>query len=729
MGEYFERSFIQAQKGFHRIGSIKPDQSIPGGMRFLCEDSQMDITFFAPGVIRFQCKAGNSFDYGLLTADAQQINPVIKTVREKIMISSGDVIVEISIAPFSFNIRKKGRLILESTTDCSMEGPNRFHPFARSTEHGWQVSLALKSGEPIYGLGEKFGRLNHRGELITNWNRDALGVNAEYSYKNVPFAWSGEGWGFFVNTPSKVTHAIGYSPWSHRSYIAQVADSELDLFFILGDTPNQIINTFTNFTGKSPSLPLWSYGLWMSRAYYQTAEALLDVVKEMRARHIPLDVIVLDGRAWHKPETRFDFSWDPDRYPDPKSFMKQLKEQNVRLCLWEYPYISTYNPLFNELANKNYLLKTSDGQPYIHQWLPEPYELSLPQLCPSGLIDFTNPDAYDWYLEQHKALFDLGVAVMKTDFGEAVPAHVVAFNGDSGARLHNVYARLYNQCVYEASQRYGKDEALVWGRAGWTGSQRFPLGWGGDPQSDWEGLAASIRGGQAWGMSGVPFYAHDIGGWYGNLNDPELFVRWTQAGVMTSHMRFHGIGPREPWIFGRKIEKIITKWINWRYQLIPYLRFCESEARLNGMPVMRSMALAFPEDRAAWSFEEQYMLGPSLLVAPVLQAGGRVEVYLPKGTWYNIWSGKLFKGGSVFIFEDVPLDEIPIFGRAGYWLPLGPIVESTDELNGNILIEEIWTFGELLERFEMHTEQLKLQNVAGEVTLSIPGKIKVKKFQ
>jgi alpha-D-xyloside xylohydrolase len=291
-----------------------------------------------------------------------------------------------------------------------------------------------------------------------------------------------------------------------------------------------------------------------------------------------------------------------------------------------------------------------------------------------------------------------------------------------------VYARLYNQCVFEATQRYAEGNPMIWSRAGWTGSQLFPIGWGGDPQSDWEGLAASIRGGQAWGVSGVPFYAHDIGGWYGNLKDPELFVRWTQAGVMSSHMRFHGTGPREPWIFGTKIEKIVTDWINWRYQLIPYLRLCEYEAHLNGMPVMRSMALAFPDDKASWSFEEQYLLGPSLLVAPITQAGGYADVYLPKGTWYNIWNGERIDGGRVLNLKNIPLEEIPIFGREGYWLPLGPVVESTDRLKGDDVINEVWTFGEPLLSFSMQTEKIKAQTIDGRVILSTPIDFKVTKF-
>ena len=726
MSEYLDRVPFRVQQGFSRLTSIKPEKAIPGGMRFLTAVGSLDISFFAPGVVRFRSVKPNVNDYGLLVGEPQTMACEITQSNNRVLMTSSDVDLQLNLAPFSFKLFRKGKLLLQSTTDCSMEGPSCYYAFGHGSEDKWQVSLALNSGEPVYGLGEKFGRLNHRGELITSWNHDALGVNAERSYKNCPMAWSPEGWGIFVHTPGRVKHAVGYSPWSHRSYILQIEDACLDLFLFAQKTPADILDAYTDLTGKSPSLPQWSYGAWMARAFYLTADELLDVVKGMRAKEIPLDVILLDGRAWHRPETRFDFSWDPVRYPDPAAFMRQLDKLHVRLCLWEYTYISTLNPLFNELAEKGFLLKTKEGLPYVHSWVPEAFSMMLPQLSPSGIIDLTNPGAYTWFRDQHKALFDLGVAVMKTDFGEAVPEHVVAFNGDSGKRLHNVYSLLYNRCVYEASQMYGHGKAMVWGRSGWTGSQRYPMGWGGDPQADWEGLAASIRGGQSWGMSGVPFYAHDIGGWYGLLREPELFVRWTQAGVMSSHTRFHGTTPREPWIFGEDIEKIIKDWIEFRYRLIPYLRSCEQEACRTGLPVMRSMALAFPNDRAAWAFEEQYMLGSALLVAPIIKPGGSVDVYLPEGDWYQLWDGKPVRGGQMLSLNEFPIEDMPIFGRKGTLLPLGPVVQYTDQLKDMQAIDEVWLFGTPDPQIAVLSEGITFDT--RDEKLHVPEKVKVKQF-
>lgn len=364
--------------------------------------------------------------------------------------------------------------------------------------------------------------------------------------------------------------------------------------------------------------------------------------------------------------------------------------------MWEYPYVSVHNPLFTELAAKGYLLRAPSGDPYVYQWDPRPFGTLLTPLPPSGMVDFTNPDAYAWYRDAHAALFAQGIDVIKSDFGEQVPEDAVAANGDRGTRLHNVYPLLFNRCVYEATARHAPDGALVWGRSGWVGSQRYPIQWGGDPQADWEGLAASIRGGLSWGASGVPFYSHDIGGFYhltpGAMPDAELYVRWTQAGVMMSHTRFHGTSPREPWYYGPEVEAIVRRWLEWRYRLIPYLEACACEAHRTGLPVMRAMPLTFPDDPAAWAFEQQYLLGPSLLVAPVIEPGGVTRLYLPAGGWYDVNTGGRFEGPSV-LERAVPLDQMPVYGREGFLLPLGPVVQHTGELRPGVHLEEFWAFG------------------------------------
>lgn len=603
-------------------------------------------------------------DYGILVEAPTPLPVTLESGEGSTRIVAGELVLTLTHAPLAFVLEQGGRRVQSSPTDAHFVRRYRLPPFAR-LEDGWLVSLELGHATPVYGLGEKWGRLDHRGELIRSFNHDALGVNAEKSYKNTPFAWSPEGWGVFVHTAAAVTHAVGYAPWSQRAYALEVDSPTLDLFLLSGRTGAEQLAQYTALTGRAPVPPAWSHGLILSKAYYRDADEILAVAREVRRRGMPCETITFDGRAWQDTDTRFAFEWCPKRYPNPKPVLDELKALGFRICVWEYPLISVNNPLFEELAARGWLIRDRrTGEAYRYQWDLEPFGPVLTPLPESGLLDFTHPEAYAYWRDRHRELFEVGVDMIKADFGEQIDEHMVAHDGSSGSELHNVYALLYNRCVHEGAERYAKDGAFLFSRAAWAGSQRYPSQWGGDPQADWGGLAASIRGALSWGLSGGPYFATDVGGFYADQRDPELYVRWAQAAVFAAHMRLHGIGAREPWSYGPEAEAALNAALRLREQLRPYLERCCAEAHATALPVQRAMVLACPEERAAWAFETQFFLGSDLLVAPCLQPDGAVEVYLPVGDWRRFPDGERLAGGRSLRLR-LAWSEVAVFQRAG----------------------------------------------------------------
>ena len=376
-----------------------------------------------------------------------------------------------------------------------------------------------------------------------------------------------------------------------------------------------------------------------------------------------------------------DFEWDREAFPDPEGLVRRVHGLGLKLCLWEHPYISVESGLFDLGREKGYFALRPDGEVYVID-----YGLSLAPRpdgqvriagrsetwnAPVAVIDLTDPAARAWFKDLHRPLLRMGVDVFKTDFGEDIPEDARFHDGSTGRAMHNLYPLLYNAAVFEVTEEE-KGYGLVWSRAGTAGSQRFPVGWSGDPASDWDSLAATVRGGLSAGMSGLALWSHDIGGYRGRP-DPELYVRWAQFGLFSSHSRMHGDSPREPWLFGAEALAIVRKYVALRERLRPYLAKAAREASKTGMPVLRALPLVFPDDPNAAAWDHEYMFGPSLLVAPVIRPieelsrrGGRprMSVYLPPGAWIDHWTGRAHRGPAI-VERAVSLSVMPVFLRAG----------------------------------------------------------------
>ncbi len=630
----------------------------------------------------------------VLTIEARPVRLSAKPGEGRLLVTGPELALEVRFKPFSWRFvdRDGHALLSDNPGDVDGLGRSSVPPLgfatAPSGRGSVRASFHLLPGERIYGLGEKFTRLDKAGQKIVTWTLDALGSTSERSHKNVPFLWSSRGFGLFVDSSARIAWDLGAT--SLQSWTFEAETPALEMYVFHGPRPEKILAAYTTITGRAPAVPGWSFGLWLSSGGTYRDQASIEALLEGIERHrLPADVIHIDP-WWMRWRKYCDFEWDRGAFPDPEGLVRRIHGLGLKLCLWEHPYVSVESELFEYGKDRGYFALRPDGKVYVID-----YGLSLAPRpdgrvrlagkaetwnAPVAIVDLTNPDARAWFKDLHRPVLRAGVDVFKTDFGEDIPEDARFHDGRTGAEIHNLYPLLYNGAVFEVTAEE-KGRGLVWSRSGTAGSQRFPVCWSGDPASDWDSLAATIRGGLSAGMSGLALWSHDIGGYRGTP-DPELYVRWAQFGLFSSHSRMHGDSPREPWLFGDEALAIVRKFVGWRYRLFPYIRSAALEARETGLPVLRALPLAFPDDPNAAAWDHEYMFGPSLLVAPVirkvkeLQHGSgrrsgppRMSVYLPRGEWIDFWTGRTHRGPAV-IEASARLDIMPLFVRAGAVIPM-----------------------------------------------------------
>jgi len=521
-------------------------------------------------------------------------------------------------------------------------------------------SFLLNPDEHLFGLGEKFTRLDKVEQKIISWTQDSLGSTSERSHKNIPFIFSTRGYGIFVNSSARITWELGTV--SCQTFSIHNESDVLDIYFIYGSTPAEILARYSALTGYAPMPPKWSFGLWISSGgTYRDQASVEKLITGLKKYKIPADVLHIDT-WWMRYRKYCDFQWDREAFPEIEKLISRLQHNHLQLSLWSQPYVSVESELFNIGKQKDYFVKRPRPDGIIRKAAKnEGWN------APVAIVDFTIPDACKWYQNLHRSLLKNGISVFKTDFGEDIPEDSTFSNGKSGATMHNLYPLLYNQTVSEVTKQE-KGYQLVWARSGFAGCQRFPVCWSGDPAADFASLAATIRGGLSLGMSGIPFWSNDIGGFRG-MPSADLYIRWAQFGLFCSHSRMHGDSPREPWYFGKMVLAIVKKYIDLRYQLFPYIYSTAYEASQSGMPVIRAMPLAFPDDPNTYDKDLQYMLGNWLLVAPIYNAENRRFVYFPKGRWIDFQDGTIFEGIQNCKIN-APLQKLPLFVRNGAIIPM-----------------------------------------------------------
>lgn len=646
-----------------------------GADRFEGKVVELRITSPMADVIRVQAHhhrpagkgiSGFDMDYSLKAAGVS-----IQDQKDCLVFVSGKLSLVIRKSPFEMKFETDGQVVTASKGDglgyMQVQGKGPF----------MTQRLSMGVGECIYGMGERFSPLVRNGQSVAIWNDDP-GTTSDLSYKNIPFYLSSRGYGLLVNMPGRVEFEVATERVTQVQFAAP--GEELDYYVFYGPDPKDVFSKYTMLCGRPAVPPAWSFGLWLSTSFtteYNEA-TVTEFVEGMARRDIPLSVFHFDC-FWMKERHWCNFEWDRQAFPDPEGMLKRLRARGLKICVWINPYISQFSELFDEGREKGYLLKRPDGSVcQLDTWQPG-----------MVIVDFTNPQAREWYCRKLRALLDMGVDCFKTDFGELIPTDVVWRDGSDPQMMHNYYAYLYNKTVFELLESYhGKGKALVFARSATAGSQKFPVHWGGDCFATFESMAESLRGGLSFCTSGAAFWSHDMGGFEGTAN-PAVYKRWTAFGLLSTHSRLHGSGSyRVPWLFDEEAVEVMRHFAKLKCRLFPYLFAAAHDAAEHGWPVMRAMPVEFPNDPACLYLDRQYMLGPSLLVAPIFRQDNLAEYYLPAGKWTNLLTGELVDGGC-WRREEMDFFHLPLFVRENTILPMSsseaePKWTPADELTLNV---------------------------------------------
>jgi alpha-D-xyloside xylohydrolase len=538
------------------------------------------------------------------------------------------------------------------------------------------ASFDLRHDERVYGFGEDYGPLDRRGTRQKLWLQEAFSNAVPAAYKQVPFYLSSRGYGLFVNTSNALNFRVG--ELEHTALSVTVEDAAfLDLYFIYGPSPKEILPRYHEITGRPAVPPKWTFGLWMGRITYERQDEVERVARKLRERRVPCDVIHLDT-GWFEKESVCDLEFGKEKFPDPAAMIKKLRDENFRVSLWQWPNMVLDSKMFDEGREGGFLAKRENGAAYTATGYGED----------AGFIDYSNPGAVEWVKGKFRKLFGMGAAAIKTDFGEGAPPDAF-YHSVPGAAMHNLYPLLYNRAVFEVTEEFaGEGKGVVWSRSAWAGSQRYPVHWSGDGIARFEDLACVLRSALSFGLSGFPFYSHDVGGFVG-VPSPELYVRWAQLGFFSSHVRCHGAPPREPWEYGEEAERVFRFYDELRYRLLPYVWSEAVECGKSGLPMLRPLFLDFSDDPTVRKIEDQYLFGRNLLVAPILDESDWRTLYLPRGRWVDYWTKEVLEGGC-WIERPASLDTIPLYVRGGTMIPHGPVMQHAGERPMDPLTVELY---------------------------------------
>ncbi len=630
--------------------------------------------------VRYEHYSGGHAPKGFDLIGEAGFAPTVEIADTYASLRSGDTCVTVRLGgAWDVTFTHKGRLLTQSRGRAAayVESDGAYAKQIRAAytdDHPWSVPqghdtymlerLSVGVGEKLYGFGERFTPFVKNGQSVETWNMDG-GTCSEQGYKCVPFYLSSNGYGVLVNHTGYVSYEVCSEVVNDVAFA--VPGQILDYCVVGGDSPSDALRNYVALTGV-PALPSpYTFGLWLTTSFTTdySEETVTSFIDGMAQRGIPLSVFHFDC-FWMREFRWCNFRWDERYFPDPAAILKRLKDRGLRISVWLNPYIAQQSEAFAECVANGYLLRKPDGGVYqLDMWQPG-----------MAIVDFTNPAAARWYADQVKALLDMGVDCIKTDFGERIPSDAVYHDSSRGEDMHNYYSYLYNKTVHEVLVQ-SDTHGCLFARSATTGGQQFPVHWGGDCTAEYASMAETLRGGLSLSCSGFGYFSHDIGGFEATAT-PDIYKRWAAFGLLSTHSRLHGNSSyRVPWLFDDEAVDVLRHFTLLKGRLMPYLYAQSVENHRTGLPVMRPMLLDFPNDAACLNADTQYMLGDALLVAPIFNADGVARYYVPDGTWYDLQSGQRVDGAR-YVESAHDYFSLPVLVRPGHIVALGAFQNDFD---------------------------------------------------
>ncbi|NGM88555.1 glycoside hydrolase family 31 protein [Parapusillimonas sp. SGNA-6] len=652
-------------------------------------DLQLHVEAHAPGVFRLRVAPATELQNEKPSARARIHADMLLARHEAVgdmavsslaqgehqgwRLEQGEIAMEIEQSPLQFALYRGDRCVMRSVAADTLS-------WAQTDEgQSWRWAVELDGDDAIHGLGASTGELDRRGTAL---------VSDDPAARALPLLWSTKGWGLYFNTFSRVQHDVGQSDADH--YQAVLHDPLLDLFLFVGD-PSEIVNQYTALTGRAGQPCLWPMGVWLDQAPGQSHDETLGIVAEFREKHWGLDVVRCAPPAPYGFQAdKPNFEWDAARTPDARELLGRAQALNVQLVAPTFPGVLTDTYLFTEWEDRGWLLADDDGNAHVFPGNDVSAGRSF------ALLDLTHKDVYKLWSERQRQLFDEGLGAPACDAQFNIPDGITARGGESGARLRTVYPFLARQALFDAVAGHKTpQEGVICSTDLFPSAQRFAWQVGPRSGNGWSALEQSLRSALSLGDSGIPVQTHALGSAVHPVAEmtPELYIRWLAMNVLSANFNFQGLPALLPDAFDASTQALVHHWLQWRYRLVPYVLGIIEDAVRTGLPVQRSMALAFPSDPVAQVWDTQYLLGPALLVAPAVKPGREIQVYLPEGdAWWDLNTGWRYEGGTTWTVE-CDLDTLPLFGREGHMLCLGPTAQHTGDFNSARILDEVWMFG------------------------------------